>query len=59
MSIIEFPYILHKSYLMPMIPITILDHRVWVFVDSGATFTILGTDEALRLGIDWEKGQLH
>jgi len=59
MSIIEFPYILHKSYLMPIIPITIIDHRVWVFVDSGATFTILSIDDALRIGIDWQKGQLQ
>jgi len=44
---------------MPIIPITILDHRVWVFVDSGATFTILSTDDALRIGIDWQKGQFR
>jgi hypothetical protein len=59
MSLIEFPYTLHKSYLMPTIPITILDHRVWVFVDSGATFTILSTDDAHRIGIDWQKGKLQ
>lgn len=41
MPFIEFPYTLHKGYLMPIIPITILAHKVWVFVDSGATFTIL------------------
>ena len=41
---------------MPIIPITILGHRVWVFVDSGATFTILSTDDAQRIGIDWERG---
>jgi len=37
--------------------VTICDHRVWVYVDSGAIFTILKTDEAHRLGIDWQKGQ--
>ena len=56
MSLIEFPYTFHKGYLMPIIPITILGHRVWVFVDSEATFTILSTDDALRIGIDWERG---
>ncbi|MBS3919637.1 MAG: retropepsin-like domain-containing protein [Deltaproteobacteria bacterium] len=56
MSLIEFPYTFHKGYLMPIIPITILGHRVWVFVDSGATFTILSTDDALRMGIEWERG---
>ena len=44
---------------MPIIPITILDHRVWVFVDSGATFTILSIDDALRFGIDQQKGRLQ
>ncbi len=56
MSLIEFPYIFHKGYLLPIIPITILDHRVWVFVDSGVTFTILSIDDAHRIGIDWERG---
>jgi gag-polyprotein putative aspartyl protease len=42
---------------MPIIPITVLAHKVWVFVDSGATFTILSIDDARRLGIDWEKGR--
>jgi hypothetical protein len=42
---------------MPIIPITILAHKVWVFVDSGATFTMLSSGEADRLGIDWEAGR--
>lgn len=57
MPLIEFPYTFHKGYLMPIIPVTILDHRVWVFVDSGATFTILSVDDAHRIGIDWESGR--
>ena len=57
MPFIEFSYTLHKGYLMPIIPITIFAHKVWVFVDSGATFTILSIDDARRLGIDWEKGR--
>jgi len=56
MSLIEFPYTAHKGYFLPIIPITVLGYRVWVFVDSGAAFTILSTDEALRIGIDWQKG---
>ena len=47
MSLIEFPYTLHKGFLMPIIPITIHAHRTWVFVDSGATFTILSVDDAV------------
>lgn len=57
MPLVEFPYTLYKGYLMPIIPITILDHWVWVFVDSGATFTILSISEANRIGIDWQKGK--
>jgi len=44
---------------MPIIPITILNHRTWVFVDSGATFTILSVDDARRIGIDWAKGKVQ
>jgi hypothetical protein len=57
LSLIKFPYTSHKGYLLPIIPITILDHRVWVYVDSGAMFTILKAGEADRLGINWQKGQ--
>ena len=57
MSIIEFPYTFHKGYMMPIIPISILNHRTWVFVDSGATFTILNINDARRIGIDWQQGK--
>jgi predicted aspartyl protease len=57
MSLIEFPYTLHKHYLMPIIPVLIAGHKLWVFVDSGATFSIFGIDDARRIGIDWEKGR--
>ena len=53
MSVIEFPYTLHKHYLMPIIPVLIEDHKLWTFVDSGATFSILSVDDARRLDIDW------
>ncbi len=35
MSLVEFPYTLHKGYAMPIIPITILAHKIWGFVDLG------------------------
>ena len=57
MSLIVFPYTLHKHYLMPIIPILIEAHKLWAFVDSGATFSILSIDDAHRIGIDWEKGR--
>jgi len=57
MSLIEFPYTFHKHYLMPIIPILIENHKLWTFVDSGATFSILSIDDARRIGIDWVKGR--
>jgi hypothetical protein len=57
MPIIEFPYTLHKHYLMPIIPLLVEDHKLWAFVDSGATFSIFSIDDARRIGIDWDKGR--
>ena len=57
MSLIEFPYVFHKQYLMPIVPVLIEDRKVWAYVDSGATFSILNVDDARRLGLDWEKGR--
>jgi hypothetical protein len=57
MPIIEFPYTLHKQYLMPIIPLLVEDHKLWAFVDSGATFSILSIDDARRIGIGWDKGR--
>jgi hypothetical protein len=42
---------------MPIVPIAIRGHRLWVFVDSGATFSMLSVDEAARMGIDWRTGR--
>jgi len=57
MPLIEFPYTLHKGFLLPIIPITVLSHWGWAFVDSGAAFTILSVDDARRIGIDWQRGR--
>jgi predicted aspartyl protease len=42
---------------MPIVPISIKGHKLWVFVDSGATFSMLSVDEATRIGIDWQRGR--
>jgi gag-polyprotein putative aspartyl protease len=55
--VIEFPYTLHKGYLMPIIPITIQNHKVWVYVDSGATFSMISAAEAGDMGINWQSGR--
>lgn len=57
MPVIEFPYTLHKGYLMPIIPIAIQNHKVWVYVDSGATFSMINAAEAGDMGIDWRSGR--
>lgn len=57
MPLIEFPYTLHKHYLMPIIPVLIEGHKLWAFVDSGATFSIFSIDDARRIGLAWEKGR--
>jgi len=55
--VIEFPYTRHRGYLMPIIPVSINGHRLWVFADSGTTFSMLTVDEAERIGIDWQSGR--
>ena len=57
MPVVQFPYTLHKGHLMPIIPITIQDHKVWVYVDSGATFSMVGAAEAGDMGINWQSGR--
>jgi hypothetical protein len=59
MSFIEFPYTSHKGYLLPIIPITILNEKIWVYVDSGAMFSIFHTETAKRMGINLQDGRLQ
>jgi hypothetical protein len=59
MSLIEFPYTSHKGYLLPIIPITILNEKIWVYVDSGAMFSIFHTETAKRMGINLQNGRLQ
>jgi hypothetical protein len=42
---------------MPIIPITIQNHKVWVYVDSGATFSMITAAEAGDMGINWQSGR--
>jgi len=59
MPVIEFPYILHKGYSMPIIPVTVLGEKVWVYVDSGAMFSILHERTAKGIGINIQDGSLQ
>jgi hypothetical protein len=40
-----------------MIPIRLQDHKVWVYVDSEAAFSIISAAEAMDTGIDWNAGR--
>lgn len=44
---------------MPIIPVTVLNEKVWVYVDSGAMFSIFHTRTAKRMGIKIHDGRLQ
>ena len=44
---------------MPIIPISILYEKVWVYVDSGAVYSIFHVRTANRLRIDIKQGRLQ
>lgn len=60
MSPIEFPYIIYKEHRLPIVPVNVKDgtrwHEIWMFVDSGATYTVLNAQESKRLNIDHRTG---
>ena len=59
MSLIEFPYSIYKDQMLPIVPIDIKGgdnwHEMWVFVDSGATYSVLNIREARRLNVNLDK----
>ena len=61
MSAIEFPYSRYKDHKLPIVPIEILSgkkwYEIWVFVDSGATYSILNYKESKRMSIDPKDGE--
>lgn len=60
MRVITFPYASYKGRLAPIIPVEFRGPRgwisVWTYVDSGASFTILGSASADRIGVEMERG---
>ncbi len=60
MRIIEFKYPLYKNVKIPIINLEIKGNGLYKtilgFVDSGATFSILHSDESERLDIEYKKG---
>ena len=58
----RFPYFqLGPRDFAPIVPIKMLGKEGWmameVYVDSGASFSIFGTDRADLLGIDYKRGR--
>jgi len=55
----KFPYMKYEDVGVPVIPIEIKGkqwHEIWGFVDTGATYTTLHSEEADRLGINYLDG---
>ena len=44
---------------MPIIPTTVLNEKVWVYVDSGAMFSIFHAQTAKRMEINIHEGRLQ
>ena len=60
MPSMKFPYMNYEDIGVPVIPVEIKGdrwHEIWGFVDSGATYTTLHSEEAHRLGIDPFSGE--
>ncbi len=63
MSVVEFDYSYYAGEKSPIVPIYVRDkdnqwHRIWAYVDSGATCSVFLEEEAQRLGIDLESGSM-
>lgn len=61
MRSVSFPYSLYKGFATPIAPIEIKGKpgwvRIWAYVDSGASYSLFGVEEAERLGINFRKGR--
>ena len=60
MRSVIFPYTLYKGRFAPIIPVQLYGPRgwvpIWTYVDSGASFSILATASAERLGLRMDRG---
>jgi len=57
---LKFPYMNYEDIGVPVIPFEVKGdkwHEIWGFVDSGATYTTLHSEEGHRLGIDPFSGE--
>lgn len=58
----SFPYIVHKDYKIPNVPLELRLGSDWykfmAYVDSGASFSIFSARTVKALGFPYKKGQL-
>lgn len=62
MSSFSFPYIVHKNYQIPSIPVELYLPREWykfmAYVDSGASYSIFSSRTIKELGFPYKTGHL-
>lgn len=62
MRTVKFPYSSYRGLKAPIIPLLVYGKtgwkEIWVYVDSGAAFSIFAASEAERLGLELTKGSL-
>ncbi|MBI4999277.1 hypothetical protein HZB97_00715 [Candidatus Gottesmanbacteria bacterium] len=62
MSSFSFPYITHKNYQIPSIPLELKLGNNWykfmAYVDSGASYSIFSTRIIEQLGFPYKRGRL-
>ncbi len=62
MRVIIFPYSTYRSTPSPIIPLQVRGPKgwkqIWAYVDSGAAISIFAEDEARRLALEVERGEL-
>jgi hypothetical protein len=60
MPLIEFQYSKYKGFNLPIVPLHIKGNdweKMWVFVDSETTYSMINYNESRRLGINPREGE--
>lgn len=62
MRTVRFPYSTYRGLKAPIIPLFVRGKtgwkEIWIYVDSGAAFSIFAASEAERLDLEFTKGSL-
>jgi len=61
MRIIKLDYLVYQKRKSPIIPVALFGRKewkiTWVYVDSGASYSIFSTEDAHRLGLNLSEGE--